>query len=34
VDDAVVWGIVEKYLPLPMKEVADMLDAAEPYTDQ
>jgi uncharacterized protein with HEPN domain len=34
VDDAVVWGIVEKYLPLLMKEVADMLDAAEPHTDQ
>jgi hypothetical protein len=30
----VVWGIVEKYLPLLMKKVADMLDAAEPHTDQ
>lgn len=27
VDDTVVWGIVEKYLPLLIEEVADRLDA-------
>jgi uncharacterized protein with HEPN domain len=27
VDDAVVWGIVEKHLPLLIKEVAGLLDA-------
>jgi hypothetical protein len=25
VDDAVVWGIVEKHLPLLMKEVGELL---------
>lgn len=31
VDDAVVWGVVEKHLPLLVKEVVDLLntDAAE-----
>ena len=27
VDDGVVWGIVEKHLPLLIKEVAGLLDA-------
>jgi uncharacterized protein with HEPN domain len=28
IDDAVVWGIVGKHLPILVKEVADLLDSA------
>jgi uncharacterized protein with HEPN domain len=28
VDDAVVWGIIEKRLPLLVKEIADLLKSA------
>jgi hypothetical protein len=30
VDDAVVWGIAERHLPLLVKEVTDLLNEDEP----